>query len=174
LIVYATTSLVGPAAFQINDTQTNATALIAVVGFDSARPRTLALKSIAGIACPTVMLTRLISRDDLETYVRFHESAHALQFVRGMRKEAQHESHYERCRVEAEADVFASLWWLKTRHGDAVVPTFVSHLRRSSYFEHAVRGNERISIQYAIHQPLIAALELGEQMARDGTLSTMS
>lgn len=172
--VRATTSLLGPAAFRISDQQSEGSPLIAVIGFDSARPRTLALKSLAGISCPTVMLTRLISREDLATFVRLHESGHAFQFLSGLNKDSDHESPYERCIIEAEADVFACLWWLKTHAGDAAVPTFFSHLRRSSYFEHSVAGNEKMSVQYATQLPFFTALKFGELFATDGTLAEMT
>jgi len=172
--VRATTSILGPAAFRIIDEQVEGPPLIAVVGFDSARPRALALKSLAGISCPTVMLTRLISREDLATFVRLHESGHAFQFLAGTNTNAEHESLYESCIIEAEADVFACLWWIKTHSGDTTVPTFFSHLRRSSYFEHAAGGTEKVSIQYATHLPFSAAIKFGELLVADGTLAAMT
>jgi len=171
--VRATTNLVGPAAFPLSDRQPEAPALVAVVGYDSARPRTLALKSLAGISCPTAMLTRLISRDDLRAFVQLHESGHALQFISGRHEDSEHESHYARCIIEAEADVFAALWWLKTRGGDATVPNYFYHVRCSSYFEHAARGAERVSLQYATHLPLLSALDEGGRLFHNGALSAM-
>jgi hypothetical protein len=171
--VRATTNLVGPAAFPLSERQPEVPTLIAVVGYDSARPRTLALKSLAGMSCPTAMLSRFISRDDLRAFVQLHESGHALQFISGRHEDSEHESHYARCITEAEADVFATLWWLKTREGDTTVPNYFYHLRCSSYFEHAARGAERVSLQYATHIPLLSALDQGERLFRNGALSAM-
>ncbi len=171
--VRATTNLIGPAAFPLSERQAETPSLVAVVGYDSARPRTLALKSLAGISCPTAMLTRLIPRDDLHAFVLLHESGHAFQFLSGHKNDFEHESNYERCIAEAEADVFAALWWLKTRQGDAAVPTYFSHLRCSSFFEHTVRGNERVSLQYATDVSLRIALDIGARLVAEGTLAEM-
>jgi hypothetical protein len=172
--VRATTSLVGPAAFSLSDYLPESPPLVVVVGFDSSRPRSLVLKSLAGINCPTVMLTRTISRDDLHSFVRLHESGHAFQHIEGRVKDSDVETSYERCIIEAEADVFATLWWLKTRHGDETVPRFFAHLRNSNYFEHAARACGDLTIQYATHLPLRVALELGAHLHKEGSLSSMS
>ncbi len=172
--VRASTSFVGPAAFSFSDNQPEFPPLVAVVGYDSSRPRSLVIKSLAGIACPTVMFTQMISRDDLHAFVRLHESGHAFQHTAGRVKESDVETSYERCIIEAEADVFATLWWLKTRNGDETVPRFFAHLRNSNYFEHAARSCEELTVQYATHLPLRAALEVGAGLAKKGALSSMS
>jgi len=172
--VNATTSFVGPAAFSLSDHLPDSPPLVAVVGFDSSRPRSIALRSLAGINCPTVMLTRTIAREDLHSFVRLHESGHALQHTDGRVKDSGVETSYERCIIESEADVFATLWWLKTRNGDNTVPMYFAHLRNSNYFEHAARSCGEMTIQYATQRPLFAALEVGAHFAKQGTLSAMS
>jgi hypothetical protein len=172
--VRSTTSFVGAAAFSISDYHPESPPLVAVVGYDSSRPRSLVLKSLAGITCPTVMLTQMISRDDLHSFVRLHESGHAFQHTEGRVKDGSVETSYERCIIEAEADVFATLWWLKTRHGDASVPTYFAHLRSSNYFEYTARACEEATIQYATYRPLRAALEVGAYLEKNGSLSAMS
>jgi hypothetical protein len=172
--VRATTSLLGPAAFPITERSPEFPPLIAVVGFDSARPRSLALKSLAGITCPTFMFTHLLSREDLHTFVRFHESGHVFQHLSGRILPNDVETAYERCRVEAEADVFASLWWQKTHGGDLHVPNFFSHLRHSNFIECAVSGNKNLTLQYSTVIPLQASIARGELLWKSGQLSQMS
>ncbi len=172
--VRATTTLLGPAAFPIAEGSPESQPIIAVVGYDSARPRSLALKSLAGISCPSVMLTQQISRDDLHAFVRFHESGHVFQHRNGRVKPNDVETPYERCRIEAEADVFATLWWLKTRSGDQELPCFFSKLRISNFLECSVAGDSQLAMQYATVAPLLAGIERGAHLARVGTLEDSS
>ena len=172
--VRATTALLGPASFPIVKGSPEFPPVIAVVGFDSARPRSLAQKSLAGITCPTFMFTQLLSREDLHTFVRFHESGHVFQHFSGRVLPDDIETPYERCRIEAEADVFAALWWIKTHSGDRSVPSFFSHLRTSNFIECAASGNERLTLQYATILPLQSAIERGAALWESGELDEMS
>ena len=173
-LVKATTGFLGPATIRVESiTALGCKPIVLVVSHDSARPYQIALHSLAGLDDPTVNLMPEMSFEELQSFTRFHESAHAFQHWNELHEDKASEIPYLHAHEEAEADAFAVLAWFKLREAHDRVPKIWFALRLCRYVEMLRDRKFDQAIEYYTYSSVRAALCEAQVLHKSGTLSRM-